>query len=162
MLAASVAADLLPALAPGANAAAADTAPLFVDAREGTIDCEGHDVNVTSSNAMLAFTGRCEGIYFVGTGTTATIESAKLVQATGNAIRLTAKGEVAEAYLIGKDSQLDVDGIGTLYLNCDSGRVDANAIGTIDAVGNRNTVHWVSGKPKINDVGSGNVLTPKS
>ncbi|WP_300617840.1 DUF3060 domain-containing protein [Dokdonella sp.] len=150
-------------LASGANTAAADDdAPLFVNTQEGSVDCDGHDVNVTSSNATLTFTGRCKGIYFIGTGTTATIESAELVQATGAGQRVTAKGKVSEVYLIGRDGQFEFEGVGALHLNGNASRVDAKTIDTIDAAGSRNTVHWSSGKPTINDMGSGNVLKPKS
>lgn len=154
------------ALALGASAAASradDDAPaLLVNTQEGTIDCDGHDVNVTSSDATLTFTGRCKGIYFIGTGTTATIESAELVQATGARQHVAAKGTVAEVYLIGREGRFEFEGIGELRLNGDASRVDAKTIDAIDAVGSRNTVHWSSGKPKINDMGSGNVLKPKS
>ncbi len=150
-------------LCAGANrAVVADEAPsLFVNTHSGTVDCEGHDVNVTSSNAKLSFTGRCKGIYFVGTDTTATIESAELVQSSGNGMHVTVKGKVADAYLIGSRGEFAFDELGTLHLNGDELRVGAKTIGTMAVVGSRNTVHWSSGKPRIDDMGSGNVLQPK-
>jgi hypothetical protein len=144
------------------RAVVADEAPsLFITTQSGTVDCEGHDVNVTSSDAKLSFTGRCKGIYFVGTGTTATIESAELVQSSGNGMHVTVKGRVADAYLIGSRGEFVFDDLETLHLNGDELRVGAKTIGKMAVVGSRNTVHWSSGKPRIDDIGSGNVLQPK-
>lgn len=153
---------LLPlALSIGQPALADDDAPsLFVTTQDGAIHCDGHNVNVASSNAKLTFTGHCKGVYFIGDDSTATIESADLVQTTGSGIDVNAKGTVAEVYSIGAKGRLHFDRIGELRLNSDATQVEAGSIATIDAVGSDNVVHWTSGKPIINDMGRGNVLKP--
>lgn len=142
--------------------AAADDAPaLFITTQSGTVDCDGRDVNVASSDARLSFTGHCKGIYFIGTGITADVESAQLLQVAGDRVHVTAKGRIADVYLIGSRGEFAFAELGTLRLNGDELRVEARAIDKISAVGSRNTVHWSSGKPRIDDVGSGNVLQAK-
>lgn len=141
--------------------AADEASPLFVTTQSGTVDCAGQDVNVASSDAELNFTGRCKGIYFIGTGTTASVESAELLQVAGDRVHVTAKGRIADVYLIGSRGEFAFAELGTLRLNGDELRVEAKAIDKISAVGSRNTVHWSSGKPRIDDVGNGNVLQPK-
>ncbi len=153
---------LLPlALSIGQPALADDDAPsLFVTTQDGAIHCEGHNVNVASSNAKLSFTGHCKGVYFIGDSTTATIESTDLVQTAGANMNVSAKGKVAEVYSIGANGQLHFDQIGDLRLNSDSTRIDAKSIDSIDAVGSNNLVHWTTSKPTINDMGRGNVMKP--
>lgn len=144
------------------DAVAEETPTLFVTTQSASIDCTGHDVNVASANAKLTFTGRCKGLYFVGSGTTATIESAELVQVSGDGMRLGVKGKLVDAHLIGNRGEFTFDEIDTLHLNGDDLRVDARAIGKISAIGSRNTTRWMSGEPLVDDIGSGNVLQPKS
>lgn len=138
-----------------------EMAALLVNTQSGTIVCDGRDVNVTSSNATLSFTGRCKGLYFVGSHTTATVESATLIQAAGTNLKLTVGGKADEVYLIGGKGQFTFDSVGQLNLNADDARIEAKSIATISALGSRNTVQWSSGAPTINDIGSGNVLKPK-
>ncbi len=153
---------LLPlALSTSQPALADDDAPrLFVTTQDGTIHCDGHDVNVASSKAKLTFTGHCKGVYFIGDDATATIESTDLVQTTGSRIDVSAKGKVAEVYSIGAQGRLHFDRVGELRLNGDAAQVEAGSIDTIDAVGSDNVVRWTAGKPIINDMGNGNVLRP--
>lgn len=140
--------------------AAADGGALRVDSHQGVVECDGRDVNATAAKATLAFTGRCGTIRLLGDDARITVEKADLVQSSGNRIRLTARGRIGEVHLVGSHSQIQLDRLATLRIDGDDNQVSAKKIGRIEGAGGRNQVQWASGKPEINDLGSGNTLQP--
>ena len=139
----------------------AESSALFVNTTSGTIDCSDRDVNITASNAELTLTGRCKGVYFVGSSTRATIESATLLQVSVDDVQIDVKGAVDEAFVIGSRAVLAFDEVGQLNVNGDGARIEAASISSLSVVGSRNSVRWASGSPTINDIGSGNTLQAK-
>ncbi|MBN8726756.1 MAG: DUF3060 domain-containing protein [Xanthomonadales bacterium] len=135
-----------------------DGGALFVNSQEGVVECEDRDVNVTASKATLAFTGHCKAIHLVGDESRITVEKAELVQASGNGIRLTARGAIGEVHLVGSRSRFQLTRVETLRIDGDDNHVEAKKIGRIEGAGGRNDVQWSSGKPEIDDLGSGNTL----
>lgn len=148
-------------LAAASGTTSAESSALFVNTTSGTIDCTDRDVNITASNAELTLTGRCKGVYFVGSSTRATIESATLLQVSVDDVQIEVKGPVEEAFVIGSRAVLVLDKVGQLNVNGDSARIEAASIAALSVVGSRNSVRWTAGSPTINDIGSGNTLQPK-
>lgn len=148
-------------LASCAGLAIADELPaVFVNTQSGTIDCEGRDVNLTASNAVLTLTGNCKGVYFVGSATKASIESTGLVQISVNDVHVTVRRPVDEVSIIGSHAEATFDKVGRLQLTGSDSRVQAGEIATLNVIGSGNTVRWTSGSPRISDVGSDNSLQP--
>lgn len=153
-------ATLAAAIAPRI-AAADDSVPLLVNSASAAIDCNGRDVNVTSSKATLTFTGHCKDLVFYGTGTTATLESAETLQVNGEDTRLSVSGKAGEVHLNGR-GRFVFAALDKLNILADGTEVEAKSIDELSVAGSRNTVRWSSGSPRINDIGDGNVLKPKS
>lgn len=138
----------------------AEVDELLIDSKSATIDCGGKDVNVISTKGKLKFTGRCKGIYFIGEGTSATVQSATLIQLSGDGMNVTVADPVTEAFVIGKNGRLTVSTIDELRINGDLADIRAQSIRAISAAGNDNRVTWRKGSPQINDIGSRNIFGP--
>ncbi|MEO7432847.1 MAG: DUF3060 domain-containing protein [Dokdonella sp.] len=139
--------------------AVAEETPLIVNSKSATIDCAHRDVNVVSSGAKLVFTGECNKLYFIGGETDATVESATMVQVSGNGVVITAR-KIGDVALIGSGTQLTSDAVDDLSLTGDSAIVKAKSLKNVSAVGQDNQVSWSTGSPRINDIGSNNTLKP--
>ncbi len=146
----------LPAMT--AFAVDSDAEGLVVNTTTGTIDCSGRDVDVIASDARLVFTGKCGDLHFTGDRTTATIESATLLQVAGAATHLTVKNPLADILLTGNGGTFRFESVDDLRINGDGLRVEATRIGAVTLAGSRNEVQWSAGSPTVHDLGNGNIL----
>ena len=149
-------AALVVASASASSWAEAQSAPLLISSKTGTVDCSGRDVNATAKEATLTFTGNCKEISFLGAGTTATVESATLIRINEADVEVSVGGTVNQAYLIGNNAHLTADKLGELSLTGEIAMVEAQSIGSISAAGSGNRVTWRTGTPQINDIGGDN------
>jgi hypothetical protein len=158
----STAALLVAALsAPATVASASEADGLVVNTTSGTIDCGGRDVDVIASDARLVFTGACGELHFTGDRTTATIESATLLQVAGKATNLRVRSPLADALLAGNGGTFHFESVDDLRVNGDDLRVEAGRIGAVTLAGSRNEVQWSAGSPSVHDLGNRNVLRPR-
>ena len=131
---------------------------LVVNTATGTIDCSGRDVDVIASDARLVFTGQCGHLHFTGDRTTATIESATLLQVVGAAMHLDIKSPLSDVLLTGNGGTFKFESVDDLRVNGDGLRVEAARIGAVTLAGSRNEVQWSAGSPAVHDIGNGNIL----
>ena len=158
----STAALLVAALfASSAVASGSEAEGLVVNTTTVTIDCSGRDVDVIASDARLVFTGRCGQLHFTGDRTTATVESATLLQVAGAATNLRVKSALADALLAGNGGTFHFESVEDLRVNGDDLRVEAARIGAVTLAGSRNEVQWSAGSPSVHDLGDRNILRPR-
>ena len=148
-----------PAMDPMVRAADDGQQILHINTARGSVDCTGRHVEVLSSNAELGFTGQCLELYFLGSDTRATIQSATMVQVVGDRVALTIDAPLAELRQLGATGQHVLDAVeGELYVQGDDNQIRTRRVGEVRLIGSRNQVHWQVGEPETSDIGNNNVL----
>jgi len=115
---------------------------VVLDGQEVELRCDGGgSIDIEANDVVLVVTGHCQDIEVLGFGITLDAELLDKLDVPGNANTIT----VAEA--------------ATLKVEGSDNRIEAGAVGEIDAEGAGNSVSYRAGSPEVEDEGSGNSIS---
>jgi hypothetical protein len=143
----------------GEQESGAEAAPVMqISTKQGTVDCANRHVEVLAEGAELTFTGKCLELYFLGKDTRASIQEATLVQVVADDVAVAVEGSLGELRQLGHRGSHRLGNTDSAYVQGDANELSASSFGTLELIGSRNRVQWLSGTPATNDFGKDNQL----
>lgn len=129
---------------------------LMVTSTSGTIDCDGHNLDIVGSDATLVLRGHCATVALLGDNGNLQIERADGVRVVGNNAQVVMRSDTKEVELFGRHGNLQMGRIDTLAVPGDENQLHAISIGTATLHGAKNELTQQSGTAKVQDYGRDN------
>lgn len=145
-----------PASAAQAGGENGERPTLMVTSTTGTIDCDGHNLDIVGSGAKLVLRGHCATVALLGDNGSLQIEHADGVRVIGNNAQVVTTSDIKEVELFGRHGNLQLGRVGTLAVPGDENQLRATSIGTVTLHGAKNELTQHSGTAKVQDYGRDN------
>ncbi|MBD7920552.1 DUF3060 domain-containing protein [Xanthomonas bonasiae] len=131
---------------------------LMVTSTSGTIDCDGHNLDITGRDARLVLRGQCGTIALLGANGTLQIEHAEGVRVVGDNAQVVMRSDAKSVELFGRHGNLQMGRIEELAVPGDDNQLRAVAIGSATLHGSKNRLTQQTGKAQVQDYGRDNQI----
>ncbi|NYF19663.1 hypothetical protein HDC36_001100 [Xanthomonas sp. JAI131] len=131
---------------------------LMVTSTSGTIDCDGHNLDITGRDASLVLRGQCGTIALLGANGTLQIEHAEGVRVVGDNAQVVMRSDAKSVELFGRHGNLQMGRIEELAVPGDDNQLRAVAIGSATLHGSKNRLTQQTGKAQVQDYGRDNQI----
>ncbi|MDL5367262.1 DUF3060 domain-containing protein [Xanthomonas sp. NCPPB 2654] len=145
-----------PASAAQAGGENGERATLMVTSTAGTIDCDGHNLDIVGSGAKLVLRGQCATVALLGDNGSLQIEHADGVRVVGNNAQVVMTSDTKEVELFGRHGNLQMRRIDTLTVTGNENQLRATSLGAVTLQGDKNELTQQSGTAKVQDYGRDN------